>query len=250
VTGTPAQILNIGTGSTQNYFNEGIGYSSGHVNKTMASIIDGTATDSPYFTPNTAGNAVQFQVFCNGATTSTGTHYARSELRELLQDGKTNQAFKASTGTHILSGSSKVTHLPAHRPYACLAQMHDASSDCIMIMCDNGNGNFVVGGTQALWCKIMGSYTSTPLLTPYTLGTEFSWQFKLVNGVLTVSINGTVKLTDSTTFTSQTASDKYFKAGMYVQASSSYTADSSKWAKESPTDYGAVELRNLVCSHS
>lgn len=249
-TGTPAQILNIGTGAGQNYFNEGIGFSTGHVDQTMASIINGSATNSPYFTPNAASNAVQFQVFANGATTSSNTHYPRSELRELLQDGTSKAAWNASTGTHILSGSTKVLHLPAHRPWACLAQMHDASSDCIMIMCDNGNGSSKVGGTQALWCKIMGSYTSTPLMSPYTIGTEFSWQFKLVNGVLTVSINGVVKFTDSSTFTSQTASDKYFKTGCYLQASSSYTADSSKWAVESPTDYGAIELRNLVVSHS
>jgi hypothetical protein len=112
-TGTPAQILNIGTGSTQNHFNVGVGYSTGHVDKTQQMIIDGYA-ESPYFQPNAAGNAVAMRVYANGKTTSSSTIHPRVELRELMTTDANKAAWNGASGTHVMSGTSTVTP-PARR---------------------------------------------------------------------------------------------------------------------------------------
>ena len=63
----------------------------------------------------------------------------------------------------------------------------------------------------------------------------------MVNGVLTVKINGTTQYTGSPGFPSGLTN--YFKVGDYPQQNSTDQANSS-------SEYSRIELRDLVCSHS
>ena len=135
--GTPAAILNIGTGATQNHFNVGIGYpesKGGHLDRSMTEIIEGYV-DPLYFRPNANGDAVAFSVRADGKTTSNQTGHPRSELREMEADRTTLKAWDSASGRHVMSGTSRITHLPPDdeasghaRPWICFAQIHDTKN--------------------------------------------------------------------------------------------------------------------------
>lgn len=245
--GTPAEILNIGTGSTQNHFNVGIGYSTGHVDKTMDQIIGGFA-EAPYFTPNATGTAVQFSIFANGKTTSGTTIHPRSELRELKADG-TKAAWNAGSGLHVMSGISKATFLAPDsessstaRPWFCFGQIHDALGDVVRLQCE---GNFASG--FKLWARThtpngdAATEVKTQIATSYTVGNDIVWKIEANNGTVRIYIDNVVKAT----VTGVTATGCYFKAGDYQQFS---TVSSDGGYK--PTSTSRVELRSLVVTHS
>jgi hypothetical protein len=255
-TGTPASILNIGTGPTQNHFNVGVGYSTGHVDHTQAEIIGGYA-ETPYFQPNAAGDAVQFSVFANGKTTSNLTGHPRSELRELL-DTDAHKASWGPSGTHTMSGTTRIVSLPADnlststaRPWICFGQIHDTAvaangtkgGDIVRLQME---GNFANG-------FVLKARTHTPngedgipevvttLQSSYTVGNDINWKIQMVNGVIKIYIDNVVKAT----INGITSNTCYFKAGNYSQFS---TVSSDGGYPASAR--AVVELRNLVVTHS
>lgn len=231
---TPADILNIGSGDGQNYFNEGIGYASGHVDKTMAAIIGGYS-ESPYFCPNAAGDAVQFSVFMNGAKTSTNTKYPRSELRELLKNGTSKAAWSIGSGkTHIMTGTTKIMHLPPNKPWVCFAQIHDADGDLVRLQYEAGKlvarihaGNS--GGTE----------NSTDIQASHTLGTAIDWKIEVIGTAVKVYLSNVLKASGTCSSTGN-----YFKAGCYAQTAS------TAGGFESASEYARVELKSLVVTHT
>lgn len=264
-TGTPAQILNIGSGSTQNHFNVGIGYATGHIDKTMAQITGGFI-DSPYFTPNAVGNAVQFSVFANGGTTSSTTSHPRSELRELLADGTTKAAWTCGSGkTHVMSGTSTVTHLPADseasgtpKPQVCFAQIHDADGDVVRLQVENSgstpsdppggnsvNNLHIVGHTHSPNGKA-STEVKTSLQSSYTVGTAIDWKIEVIDTTCNLYIGGVKKFTFTISGTGF-----YFKAGDYQQFSTAVTnAQGNPDGGYQSTSNAKVELKNLVVTHT
>jgi hypothetical protein len=258
-TGTPAQILNIGTGSTQNHFNVGVGYSTGHVDHTMTEIINGY-TESPYFQPNAAGDAVRMKVFANGKTTSNKTGHPRVELRELLPDDAHKAAWDMGNGTHIMSGTSKVTHLPADaesagqpKPWTCFAQIHDALGDVVRLQVeDTASTPAQSGGVHSVNNLRLVAHTHEPngadtvpegkweIQSSYTIGSDINWKIEVINGTCKIYIGGVVKKTISISTVGG-----YFKAGTYAQFST--VSGDGQYAS---TSYAETEVRNLVVTHS
>ncbi len=112
--GTPAAILNIGTGATQNHFNVGIGYpesKGGHLDRSMTEIIEGYV-DPLYFRPNANGDAVAFSVRADGKTTSNQTPPA---VRAARDGGGQDDAEGLGLGLRQARSRNLADHPPAAR---------------------------------------------------------------------------------------------------------------------------------------
>ena len=256
-TGTPAAILDIGTGATQNHFNVGVGYDDGHRDHTMTEIVDDDYAESPYFMPNAGGDAVQFAVFANGKTTSNRTGHPRSELREMEADGTTKKAWKSTSGPHVMSGTSRITHLPPDdqaggtaRPWICFAQIHDTKvpalglegGDIVRLQVEGDftNGFRIVARTHTPNGEDGVPEVTKQIAGSYTVGDDIHWKIECTGGTVTISLDDVVKATVH----GVASSTCYFKAGDYQQFSTD------------PDDGGypdaacsKVELRNLVVTH-
>jgi hypothetical protein len=243
----------------------GIGYSTGHVDQGMDKIIAGFI-DSPYFVPNAAGNAVQFEVFANGGTTSSTTSHPRSELRELLADGVSKAAWVTGTGkTHVMTGTSTVTHLPADaeakgtpKPQICFAQIHDGAGDVVRLQVENSGStpSDSPGGNGVANLHIVGHTHSpnggtstevkTSLQSSYTIGSAIDWKIEVINTTCKLYIGGVVKFTFTISGTGF-----YFKAGDYQQFSTAVTnAQGNPDGGYAATSFARVELKNLVVTHT
>jgi len=268
---TPAQILNIGTGSTQNHFNVGIGYPTGHIDKTMDQIVGGFI-DSPYFVPNTTNTAVQMQVFANGGTTSSSTDHPRSELREVLADKKTLAAWTCGSGkNHRMIGTSTITHLPADseasgvpKPNVCYAQIHDGKGDVVrmQIETDSGTVSSLIHRVYSHSPDGNGTEVKTPVtsLGKYTVGTPINWMIDVVGTTCSLYIGGTISGTPGNyTYTGGTMAKSftisgtgfYFKAGDYQQFSTYVTnPHGNPDGGYQATSFARVELKNLFVTHT
>lgn len=257
-TGTPAQILNIGPGSTQNHFNVGVGYSTGHVDKTQAQIVAGYA-ETPYFTPNPAGDAVRMRVFANGKTTSQQTGHPRVELRELDPDDSRKAQWNSGSGTHVCSATSTITHLPADaeststaKPWTCFGQIHDTDDipagykggDIVRLQVED-TGSHSINSLQLVARThtpngAATTETKTVIQSSYTVGDPINWKIEVIGGTCKIYLDNVVKKTIALN-----GPGCYFKAGTYAQFSTVST-DGGYPA----SSYAETEVKNLVVTHS
>jgi hypothetical protein len=224
-TGSPAEILGLGAGG--GYWNLGVGYPSGHKDISYADLINGWQ-ESPYFY-TTSDGAVHFQVPMNGGRTTANTKYPRVEFRELKSDGVTKASWSGASGTHLLAGRTKMVHFAPQKQEMVVAQVHDAEDDTLQLRIEGTTWRLSVNGT-----------VQSSSLGTFSTGTYVDWEIKIVNGTLTVKINGTVKHTSSPGW----GSGQYFKTGAYPQQNQ---ADSGNPASE----YASIEMPGpIVCTHS
>lgn len=231
----PSTFLNInGLGNgTGGWWNLGLGLSSGHTD--IAPDPLKAYVNSPYYTMNADGTAVQFQVFMNGGRTSANTKYPRCELREYATGSTTTKAsWSGSSGRHIMRGKSKVMHYAPVKCEVVVAQMHDGSDDTLQIRAEASSAT----GSQTWRLSVNGTEVDD-LISGVSLGQEVAWEIDLNNGALTVRINGSTAYTGNPGY----GSGQYFKCGDYPQQNSTDQANSS-------SDYSRVELRDLFVSHS
>jgi hypothetical protein len=263
--GTPGSILGIGT---YNYFNEGVGYSgSTHRDHTLAEIVAGYVED-PYFTPNAAGDAVQFQVFANGGTTSSSTDHPRSELRELKSDG-TNAAWTAGSGrNHTMIGTTTITHLPADaeasgtpKPNVTIAQIHDGKGDVVRLNVETSASSVSSLRTAVYTHSPDGAASEVHTNgSAYTIGTAINWKIESIGTTCNIYTGGTITGTPGNYTYSGGSILKsftigltggYFKAGCYVQFSTAViNAHGNPDGGYAATSYGSVELKNFQVTHS
>lgn len=233
----PGEALNIGPRAGQNHFSVQVSPegSAVVVTHTQAEIAAGY-DESPVFTLTADRTRVAMLTRMDGATTPN-TAYARSELREQDQSG-TNYGFNYATGTHWIRGRTRITHLPPNKPEIMVAQVHDANSDRIAIRTQ------VLSGATMLIVSINGANVTPRLDTSYTVGDEFEWMIKIVNGTGYVYYNDMTKpfiTTTALTATAAGATDWYFKAGDYNLSNASL---------DDPDEFGSVELSRLQHWHT
>lgn len=186
-------------------------------------------TNENWFYPNNTSDAVVFRAI-TGGTTTKGSGYPRSELREMTDNGKKNASWSSSTGIHTLFIDQSITHLPVKKPHVVVGQIHDAADDVIVFRLEN-NKFFV---------KIDDE--NGPVLDDnYQLGTRFSVMFKVKNDTTECYYNGKLKFSYPKTF-----SGAYFKAGAYVQSS---CQGKRKVEGEVCDAYGAVEIYKVWVKH-
>lgn len=181
---------------------------------------------NPYFYLDSTGTGVVFQAHAGGVTTSN-SGYPRSELREMTSMGMQNAAWSTTSGTHTMTITQTITHLPVVKPHVVAGQIHDASDDVVMIRLE-GTNLFVEGGGDELGA----------LNANYALGTRFT--VRLVAGGGRIKVYYEDLVTPKVDIASD-SSDCYFKAGAYTQSNPTQGDDASA--------YGQVVIHALSVTH-
>jgi hypothetical protein len=182
------------------------------------------ASVSPWFYALDARRTVGFRANVEGTTTS-GSSYPRSELREMQTNGSSVASWDASTGNHYLGIIGAVTHVPTNKPQVVFLQIHGGGDDIVQVRYHNG----------AIRWNFEGSLQDEVLEANYQLGTVFKAELSISGGTLSVIYNGKTVATRS--ITGPTA---YFKAGAYVQSNLTY---------DNPGEYGEVQLSQVTVTH-
>lgn len=168
--------------------------------------------------------AVQFTVTC-GQEPQPGSKFPRSELREMNPGGST-ASWSTTSGTHRMDLTQRVTHLPVVQPKLVCGQIHSVTDYLILIVLDG----------QQLYVKYKDAVAG--ILDPdYQLGTYFELSIQAARGYVDVHYNRAHKVHQA-----MTEDQCYFKAGCYLQSSTS--------EGDLPTAYGQVEITSLAVSHS
>jgi len=188
-----------------------------------------TYHNDKWFFVNKAGDAVVFSAM-TGGTTTIGSGYPRSELREMTDQGKKNASWSSSIGIHTLFIEQRIIHLPEKKPHIVVGQIHDDKDDVIVFRLERNK----------LFVK-MGNEKGPVLEDNYQLGTRFTVMFKVNSDQTECYYNGKLKFTYPKVF-----SNAYFKAGAYVQSS---CQGERKVEGESCEAYGAVEIYKVSVKH-
>ncbi len=184
-----------------------------------------TYQNANYFHVNSAKNGVTFTAPCGGSTTS-GSGYPRSELREMSGNGLTEASWPTTTGKHTMIITQAITHLPVVKPHIVAGQIHNSSDDVVVFRLEG----------QTLFIDINGT-TGPTLNSNYKLGEIFTAGFQAENGTISCFYNGKWVYT----FAKKT-SGCYFKAGAYTQ--------SNTLKGDSASAYGEVIIYGLTVSHN
>ncbi|SBT43818.1 polysaccharide lyase family 7 protein [Micromonospora auratinigra] len=183
---------------------------------------------SPWFVTAASCSAVQFRAAVNGTTTS-GSGYPRSELREMTGNGASNASWSSTSGTHTMSFEEAFTALPATKPQLVGAQIHDTADDITVFRLE-GTNLYVTNGDNAHYKLVTSGYQ---------LGTRYRGKFVVGGGQVKVYYNDVLQTTITRSF-----SGAYFKAGAYTQANCTNSAPCSD------TNYGQTLIYALSVSHS
>jgi len=182
------------------------------------------AYHSQYFHVNKAGSGTVFWANVGGAIIP-GSMFARTELRELADNGTRPASWSSVGTTNTMTIREAITHLPTVRPAIVAGQIHGANTYVALIRLD---------GTR-LWVKENNQSAGT-LDPDYRLGTIFTVQLTAADGRILVYYNGMLKVNFA-----QVCSGCYFKAGAYLQSNVSYG--------DRPDAYGEVVIYSLDVSH-
>ncbi|CAH0349327.1 hypothetical protein SPH9361_00550 [Sphingobium sp. CECT 9361] len=172
---------------------------------------------SEYFRPS--DTALVFRAAVDGATTS-GSKYARSELRELTNGNSAAWNLKqGGTMTATLSVDSVPTYFNGTPGRLVIGQIHGKENELVRLYWDNGTVYFVndLAGpsNKELKFQLLSPNNETPSID---LGEAFSYKINAVGNTLEV-----VVYADGQTYSSTTqinaiwqSDSLYFKAGVYL----------------------------------
>lgn len=196
-----------------------------------------TYINSPYFVPSSDCTSIVFQAPTSGSTTG-GSSYPRSELREMTNSGASEAKWSNQQGTHTMESTHAILALPQGKKEIVVAQVHNTSFDAVVIRLN----------TKRLFIKMDGN-TSGPntfdLDTNYTLGTTFSIKFVARGGKVEVYYNNSAAPVFTYTRNLSTA---FFKAGAYIQSNCS--TESAKGYQCGENNYGKAALYKLIVTHT
>jgi hypothetical protein len=187
-----------------------------------------TFDETPWFRPAQGCQGVAFRAPVNGITTS-GSHYPRSELREMGTDGEP-ASWSSGSGTHTFVVDEAFTALPQGRPNLVGAQIHDDSDD-ISVFRLEGSNLYVTKGSDVHYKLITSSYT---------LGTRYEAKYVVSHDTVAAYYNGVQQTTFPANF-----SDAYFKAGAYTQANCEEDG-----VPCNSSNYGETTIYSLHVTHS
>ena len=190
-----------------------------------------TYSHPDYFKLGANGTSIVFKSIAGGARTSTGTAYARSELREMKSDGTTSAAWNCTGTSNGMSVRQKLlTTTKTDSPNATVAQIHDSSNDNLMVKyfgpATGANG---VSDTGVMEARFNNDTTTVVLDTAYRLGDEHTIDVTTTpSGMRVVYKNlrtGATKDTRNPSTGKDIAmvgvvGSCYYKAGLYIQTCS------------------------------
>lgn len=185
-----------------------------------------TFEDSPWLVRYC--DKIRFRANCGGVTTS-GSSYPRCELREM--NGSKLASWSNKSGTHTMSVTAAVMHLPVKKPHVVVAQIHDAEDDVLMVRLE-GSHLFVEAGGKDVGL----------LDRDYRLGDVFKVTIQATKSGITVYYAKSLTASRVKVKYKKTGSGLYFKAGCYTQ---------SNVSKGDKADaYGEVDVYALTVTHS
>ncbi len=188
---------------------------------------------TPYFRSTTECAGVRLRAPTSGTTTS-GSEYPRSELREMKSDGTSVASWSTTSGTHTMFIDQAVTALPKGKRHIAVGQIHNGSNDIIMVR---------VEGSKLL-VKPNGA-AEVVLDSTYSLGQRFTVKLVVSGGTTKVYYNGSA--TPKVSYKRSTTG-AYFKAGAYTQSNCETEDDEGE---DCGTDnYGEVIIYDLWVRHS
>jgi hypothetical protein len=175
-----------------------------------------------YFKLNETRSAVVFTSMVGGATTSAGTAFSRSELRERDVQGE-KSAWNCAQDERVMTIRQRILKTPTHKPEMSVGQIHDAKSDNLEVFYKGPvSGADGVGDQGVMLAKFNGeSSTKAPVLDDaYRVGDMMQVKVSTKAGVITVDYRNE---RSGKTSTASKPFDKisggcYFKAGNYPQA--------------------------------
>jgi hypothetical protein len=219
----PDQLLHLGpdpsAGVGWNHFDLGQGLAT-HINYSQAKLPLSPPQGAPWWYSKLSSSGipvVQFSAPLGGATTSTGTVYARDELREYERDGITKMAFDPKDGDHWIEAIYRVTGLGVDKRGVCVQQMHDAGDDTIMVRTENN------GSGTGLYLNYNGTRVAT-LNSNFVVGQEFYLKIRVNNGTPEVYYTTNLAAIPSTPthtaagYFSGASAGWYSKTGCYNQS--------------------------------
>ncbi len=181
---------------------------------------------STFFNPTDRCDGVVFRAPVTGTTTK-GSSYPRSELRELGDDGSL-AAWSSSSGTHAIAVMEAFTALPKGKPQLVGLQIHDGSDDVSVFRLE-GTKLYVTRGDDPHYRLIDSGYQ---------LGTAFTAAYLVQDDTIWAYYNGRAVAKMAGKF-----SAGYFKTGAYTQANCS----NSSPCRDS--NYGETVIHALRVSH-
>lgn len=149
--------------------------------------------------------SIAFRAPVNGTTTS-GSSYPRSELREMDKYAPTKPASWGGNDSlcHTMIIDEAFTALPEGKPHVVGGQIHDAADDFSVFRLEGSN----------LWLTLGDNTHYKLLMNNYVLGQRIVVAFQVFKGACKVFLNGNpVAMIDSHALVGG-----YFKAGCYTQA--------------------------------
>ena len=173
---------------------------------------------------NATGDGVVFTAGVGGATTEN-SKYARSELRELSASGSL-AAWSARSGTHTMTVTGSVDHLPTNKPQVSLAQIHGSSDLPLIVMatgyCDapcshDSLTRAIPPGHVQLMTKENNDASRGVLDPDYALGSRYTLTIEVHAGIASLTYrNLDSGVTGTRSFTVRSTQSLYFKAGCYT----------------------------------
>jgi hypothetical protein len=188
-------------------------------------LVEGSALakyHSEFFQLNPAKDGVVFTAGTNGVTTS-GSHYPRSELREMV--GSDKASWDGRKGKHTMEIVEAITETPKAKPDVIAGQIHGTTDDLMQIHLSGQN----------LRVKYADGQKFVDLDPNYKLGTMFNVKIESAGGRVKVWYNGQQKA--DLPISSATS---YFKAGAYVNSNPS---------KGDKSGEGQVVIKSLAVRH-
>ena len=194
--------------------------------------VDSPRADAPadaHWFGQTADHAVAFRAPVDGVTTS-GSHYPRSELREMSGDGSSPASWSSTSGEHTMRVVEAFTHLPTGKSELVGAQIHDASHDITVFRLEGSD--LYITNDQNPHFKLVAS--------GYQLGTPFEAKYVVSAGQVHAFYNGT----EQATIPAPSLAGAYFKAGAYTQANCTNSSPCSD------DNYGETLIYQLQVTHT
>ncbi|MGQ0505963.1 MAG: polysaccharide lyase family 7 protein [Myxococcaceae bacterium] len=182
--------------------------------------------DPTYFRLSEDKTGVVFRAH-TGGTTTRGSGYPRSELREMANKGASTASWSTSSGMHRMYIKQAILKTPATKQHVVAGQIHDAKDDIVVIRLEKAK----------LFVDVNGR-TGPTLDKAYTLGKVFEVEFVASDGKIDIFYNRGA----TPVYTlRKAAAGCYFKAGVYTQ--------SNVATEGNRTAYGEVAIFDLRVSH-
>ena len=205
----------------------------GHPMEIPAEELVGEFNDSHFY--SSPDGAMVFWCPVIGTTTE-GTKFPRSELREMLEPGNPRKNWKLA-GSHVMEARCRVIEVPSN-PKVVIGQIHGYA----------GKGKapplvklqYFKGRVEALVKQSPVEGKDKKLTYPgIKLGDEISWKIEVHDGELAVTVNGTTQRENMIEHDPRWADQTfYFKAGCYPQDN-----------EGDQTEGGRISFSHLIIRH-